>query len=95
MRKIITGTLLDTGGGPNLYFRGHVQSTDVHINPGDDKFISYANGRSLNILGTTTLFERFGSYVVKVDFYACEKLATAYVLCGDFCNMFFNSIKPR
>lgn len=67
----------------------------MHIKSGDNPVISDANGRSLNIVGTTTFFVRFGVYMVEVYFYVCEKLAAEYVLGGDLCDKFFNSIKPR
>lgn len=62
----------------------------MHIKSGDKPVLSDKNGRALNIVGTTTLLVRYGSYVVKTDFYMCEKLAAAYVLGGEFFEFFDN-----
>lgn len=75
MSKIRTCVVLDVRYGPNLVFLSHCPRTNSHIKSGNIPVVTDANGRTLNIVGTTTLFVRLVSYVVKVDFYKCEKLA--------------------
>lgn len=56
---------------------------------------NYSNGQPVNIVGTVSLNVRFGSYVVRCDFFLCEHFTTTYVLGGDFFDRFVNAIKPR
>lgn len=95
MSVIRACAVFNTGAGPNFVFRGHLPSSEGHIKSGYKTVSSDANGRELNIVGTKNLLVRFLSYVVKFDFYVCEKLATSYVLGGGFRDKFFNSIRPR
>lgn len=57
--------------------------------------MSDSNVNLLQIVGTVTLFVRFGSYVVNCDFYVIERLSTTYLLGGYFCDWFVESIKAR
>lgn len=47
----------------------------------------------MNLAGKTTLFVRFGMYVVNKYFFVCDQLATAYVLGGDFLDRFLKYIQ--
>lgn len=57
--------------------------------------INDANGCELKIVGRTSIFVRFDTYVEKCDFYVFEGLATAYELGGDFCDRFVEAIRPQ
>lgn len=87
--------VLDTGAGPNFVHRDKLPKGHAQIRRGETPLINDANGRPVNIVGTVSLYVRFGSYVVKCDFYVCEHLATSYILGGDFCDRFVNAIRPR
>lgn len=68
---------------------------DEMISSWSRHIIRVANGRPLYIMGMNYLYVRIGRYVVRCNSYVCEKLATAYVLVGDFCDRFIEAIKPR
>lgn len=95
MIKIRTWEVLDNMIGPSFVFRHHLPNREVQIKFEDKPVIIDANFRSLNIVDTVTLFVRFWSYVVKVCFYVCDKLATVYVLGGEFFDKVFNYVKLR
>lgn len=87
--------LLDTGVGPKFVRRRDLPSTDVQISVGLKPTTSDANCRNVNIARTAALYVRYGTYIVKINFYVCERLGTDYVLGGEFCDMFVETIKPR
>lgn len=74
---------------------GYLTSNNVQIMSGNNPIISDTNRRALNTVSTTIVFVRFGSCVVKVDFYVCEKPAEAYVPGSDFWETVVKYTKPR
>lgn len=92
---MIVCAVLDTGAGPNFVRRGDLLRNDLHISSELNQTTRDANFRPLNIVGTTALYVRFRSYVLKCHLYVCKRLATTYVLSGDFCDIFVDDMKPR
>lgn len=62
---------------------------------GIDPNISDENGHLLEISGTISLFLRFGSYVIKTDFYVCEQLETIFILGDEVFELCVECLRPR
>lgn len=84
---------METGAGPNFFRRIYLPIIDVHINLGVEPTISDSNSCILNIVGTTVLYVRFRTSVVKCHLYIFEMLSNAYVLGSDFFDRFVEATK--
>ncbi|CAN8069508.1 unnamed protein product, partial [Agarophyton chilense] len=89
-------TVLDTGAGPNFIVESLLPlplRSQIRLGVAPD--FADANNNPLSTVGTVTLVVRLGSFVVKLDFIVCRKLATPIILGCDFCDKFIDAIRPR
>ncbi|CAN8063205.1 unnamed protein product [Agarophyton chilense] len=89
-------TILDTGAGPNFKRESELAPADLErIRYGPLPDIRDATKNAVKIVGTVRLMVRLGRFVVLVDFIVCKKLAAPVVLGCDYCDKFFEAIRPR
>lgn len=67
--------VLNTGAGLNFFIAAQVPEDVATRKIGMDPKISDENGHLLKICGIISLFLRFGTYVIKMYFFVCERLA--------------------
>ena len=89
-------TVLDTGAGPNFIRKDELPpGFESRLRYGPLLNIGDANNNPLSMLGVISLIVRLGTFLVKLDFIVCERLAAPVILGCDFCDRFVEAIKPR
>ena len=97
-RQLLTRRLrvLDTGAGPNFIRKDELpQGFEEYLRYGPLSNIGDANNKPLSMLGIIDLLVRLGTYLVKVDFIVCDRLAAPVILGCEYCDRFVEAIRPR
>ena len=89
-------SVLDTGAGPN-FIRADVlpKGYSSLLAKGPMPSVADANGRPLSMSGIITLWVRLGSYLKRVPFFVCTRLAAPVILGCDFNDKHVDAILPR